>query len=269
LARDLLVRAMVSTMRRRTFLGVMGGAASAAALLRSRRAEAFGEFPAGAEAAQLPAGVRAKKVLEIFLYGGVSPWETLYYVPTYGTATDPQYPNTQYYAYKTDSDAMIGTCQLTAGPQPFATDALGASVELGPFAARLYARTDITSRMRIVVQKHALEPHEAAVPQALTGRPVGQPTAAGLGAHIQRARLDAGSTQAAPHAYVFATAGSRVTTSAPRPRPVRTRARRVRSSSRPIARAASPRCSGGRRSARTARTTTRSCRRTSISTSTA
>ncbi|MBX3158699.1 MAG: DUF1501 domain-containing protein [Deltaproteobacteria bacterium] len=63
--------------------------------------------------------------------------------------------------------------------------------------------------MRIVVQRHNLEPHEAAVPQALTGRPVGQPSAAGLGAHIQRARLDAGLTpnRASPHSYVFATGG--------------------------------------------------------------
>jgi hypothetical protein len=59
------------------------------------------------------------------------------------------------------------------------------------------------------VQRHNLEPHEAAVPMALTGRPVGQPNAAGLGAHIQRARLDGGMTpdRASPHAYVFATGG--------------------------------------------------------------
>jgi hypothetical protein len=63
--------------------------------------------------------------------------------------------------------------------------------------------------MRLVVQHHTLEPHEAAVPQALTGRPVGQPNAAGLGAHIQRARLDAGAMpdRASPYAYVFATGG--------------------------------------------------------------
>ena len=82
-------------------------------------------------------------------------------------------------------------------------------VELGPFAARLWDRPDVVDRMRLVVQKHNLEPHEAAVPMALTGRPVGQPNAAGLGAHIQRARIDAGLTpdRASPHAYVFATGG--------------------------------------------------------------
>jgi hypothetical protein len=63
--------------------------------------------------------------------------------------------------------------------------------------------------MRIVVQKHNLAPHEAAVPQALTGRPVGQPNAAGLGAHVQRARVDQNAMpgRASPYAYVFATGG--------------------------------------------------------------
>jgi hypothetical protein len=63
--------------------------------------------------------------------------------------------------------------------------------------------------MRLVVQRHALAPHEAAVPQALTGRLVGQPGAAGLGTHVQRARLDARQTpdRASPYAYVFASGG--------------------------------------------------------------
>ena len=199
---------MVFGMRRRSFLAVMGGAAGAAAFLRTRRADAFGEFPAGSEAAQLPVGVRAKKILEIYLYGGLSQWETLYYVPEYGQPTDPQYPNQQYYTFKSTSDAMLSTCGNTGATSlAMGTDTNGATVQLGPFAAKLFTRPDITNRMRIVVQKHDLQPHEAAVPQALTGRPVGQPTAAGLGAHIQRARIDAGSTQAAPHSYVFATGG--------------------------------------------------------------
>jgi hypothetical protein len=62
--------------------------------------------------------------------------------------------------------------------------------------------------MRVIVQKHKLEPHEAAVPMALTGRPVGQPAAAGLGAHIQRYYLDRDpGDRAAPWSYVFATGG--------------------------------------------------------------
>jgi hypothetical protein len=201
-------------MRRRTFLGLVGGAGAAAIAgpYFMRRAHAqFGAFPSGTEAVTLPEGLRAKRVLEVFLYGGLSQWETLYFIRNYGTASDPQYPNTQYYTYASSNAQMITRC----GPgsfdtaRDFGTDALGAMVEVGPFADRLWLRQDVVDRMRIVVQKHTLEPHEAAVPQALTGRPVGQPTAAGLGAHVQRARLESGVSpnRAAPYSYVFATGG--------------------------------------------------------------
>ena len=199
-------------MRRRRFLGVLGGAAGAAAILRSRRAAAqFGTFPDDDRGALLPANMRAKNILEIFLYGGLSPWETLYYAPDFGRPTDPLYPNQQYYAFKTTSDAMVATCGNTAVVQSLGMDDNGVPVQLGPFAAKLAARPDVLGRLRVVVQKHNLEPHEAAVPQALTGRPVGQPTAAGLGAHVQRAKIDADAaanvTRSAPYSYVFATGG--------------------------------------------------------------
>jgi hypothetical protein len=74
-------------MRRRTFLGLVGGASAAAIAgpYFMRRAHArFGAFPGGAESVTLPEGVRAKRVLEVFLYGGLSPWETLYFVRNYG-----------------------------------------------------------------------------------------------------------------------------------------------------------------------------------------
>jgi hypothetical protein len=90
----------------------------------------------------------------------------------------------------------------------FATDALGADVKIGPYAYDLRQRADLTDRMRLLVQRHGLEPHEAAVPQALTGRPVGQPSAAGLGSHIQRFYADRDSSgRASPFSYVFATGG--------------------------------------------------------------
>ena len=201
-------------MRRRSFLGIVGGASAVAIAgpYFMRRAHAqFGAFPGGAESVLLPEGMRAKRVLEVFLYGGLSPWETLYFVRNYGTSTDPQYPNTQYYTYATSNATMITRCAggTFDDVRMFGQDALGANVELGPFAHRLFQRTDVVDRMRIVVQKHTLEPHEAAVPQALTGRPVGQPIAAGLGAHVQRARLEARETpdRASPYSYVFATGG--------------------------------------------------------------
>src|SRR6476620_8460908 len=206
--------ATVRLMRRREFLGLVGGASAAAIagpyFMRKAHAQ-FGVFPSGAEAVTLPEGMRAKRVLEVFLYGGLSPWETLYFVRNYGTPTDPQYANQQYYTYAASNATQLTRCGAASfdTQREFGQDSLGATVEIGPFADRLWQRADVRDRMRIVVQKHTLEPHEAAVPMALTGRPVGQPTAAGLGAHVQRARLDANLTpdRASPHAYVFATGG--------------------------------------------------------------
>lgn len=198
-------------MKRRTFLTLAGGASAAALVgpwIRTSKAETFGTFPTGTDSVQLPENQRAKRILEVFLYGGLSPWETLYFVRDYGTASDPQFPNTQYYAFANSNAQMVAACGGSEAARPFATDANGAMVEIGPFGSAFDNRTDLTNRMRVVVQRHNLEPHEAAVPMALTGRPVGQPNAAGLGAHMQRARLDGGLTpdRASPHSYVFSTA---------------------------------------------------------------
>jgi hypothetical protein len=200
-------------MQRRTFLRALGAAAGTALIARpwrTRRSNAapFGEFPTRADGVRLPADRVAKRVLEVFLYGGMTPWESLYLVRDYGTPASA-YPNTQYWAL--DNTAALDQCAFAGGDigQFFAQDALGADVELGPFARRLWDRPDVLSRLRLVVQKHTLEPHEAAVPQALTGRPVGQPSAAGLGTHVQRSRQDSGAApdRASPWTYVFATGG--------------------------------------------------------------
>jgi hypothetical protein len=62
--------------------------------------------------------------------------------------------------------------------------------------------------MRLLVHYHRLEPHEAAVPQALTGKPLGQPAAAGLGAHVQRFFTDrAAAARSAPFSYLFVSGG--------------------------------------------------------------
>lgn len=200
-------------MKRRTFLGAASGLGAGAVLvgpwIGRSSAATFGTFPTGTSSVQLPENQRAKKVLEIFLYGGLSAWETLYLVRDYGKPDDPDpaLRNTQSYAFS--MTAAGSACGNVDMDRTFATDTNGATVELGPFADLLHARADVRDRTRLVVQAHALEPHEAAVPQALTGRPVGQPSAAGLGAHVQQARIVAGATpdRASPYSYVFATGG--------------------------------------------------------------
>src|SRR5262249_40158326 len=116
----------------------------------------------------------------------------------------------QYYTFATANATMLTACGTPDMPRVFGTDqhpTSPATVELGPFAGKLWDRSDVVDRMRLVVQRHTLEPHQAAVPPALTRRPVGSPNAAGLGAHIQRARIDAGVARSAPYSYVLATGG--------------------------------------------------------------
>src|SRR5690349_14192247 len=207
-------------MRRRDFLKMSAAGAAgltAAAALRRRRAVAasFGDFPDEAAGVRLPAELRADSVLEIFLYGGISTWETLYLVDEYGRPDDPDYPDQQFHTFLGGGEGSVEqaleACAFP-GDEPmgqfFAKDADGVDVALGPFAARLRQRDDLLERMRILVQFHRLEPHEAAVPQALTGKPLGQPSAAGLGAHIQRyfvERAEAG--RSAPYSYLFNAGG--------------------------------------------------------------
>ena len=137
-------------------------------------------------------------------------------VEEYGQPDDPDYPNQQFYTFPGEGSASLNRalsrCEFPGGEPlgvSFATDALGMDVKLGPFAYLLRTRPDLIDRMRILVQRHGLEPHEGAVPQALTGRPVGQPSAAGLGSHIQRYFAEQGGMQSrtAPFSYVFATGG--------------------------------------------------------------
>jgi hypothetical protein len=213
----------MSRFDRRKFLKTAAAGAGAAILLpllsrKSAIASPFGEFPSAAAPKALPTERRAKRVLEVFLYGGLSPWESLYYVDQYGRADDPtpKLRHTQFHAF--DAGGSFGMTpqqamtRCGAGAEPlgtaFAKDALGVDVQIGPFASVLAARTDITARTRILATSHNLEPHEAAIPLALTGKAVGSPTMAGLGTHIQRFYTETPDpSRKAPYSYVFSTGG--------------------------------------------------------------
>lgn len=200
-------------MNRRQMLktaGLVAGSLTAglgSSLWGIKVARAFGEVPKDAEAILIPPERRAENILEIFLYGGVSQYESFYCVPSFGQAS-----STHLYAFLNDGQlqAAVDKCGWS-GPltEPFAVDANGAMVHLGPFVMPLRERPDVASRMRISITAHDLEPHEGAIPLMLAGRGLGHPALSGLGAHIQRYCLDRyAATNRAPYAYALIAAGS-------------------------------------------------------------
>ncbi len=138
------------------------------------------------------------KILEIFIYGGLAPWESFYHQPW---APDP------WHGLQAEVEALPWACaDAPVDPQgnvqtmPLAVDASMNTVHLGPFTKPLWSPA-ILDRMRVVVMRHDLEPHEAAVPLAMTGRRLGNANMAGLGAAVQH-RFGELSPQTTPHAYV-------------------------------------------------------------------
>jgi hypothetical protein len=197
-------------MRRRDFLKVASVAGLGAAGLSSGRAFAFGD-PTVDQAKLLPAGAQAFNMLECFLYGGLSTWESFYSVADYGRSDDPDptLRNTQSYTFNNPGNQLLSqalkACNSLNHPVYFATDALGKKVNLGPMLEPLLARHDLLSRMRVVVTRHELEPHEAAIPLAICGRSLGSPNMASLGAHVQRYFIEhQGTGRKSPFSYVFA-----------------------------------------------------------------
>jgi uncharacterized protein DUF1501 len=200
-------------MKRRHFLQGSSAGAALALGLSARRAQAaaFGEFPEQYKDLLLPEGRRAKSVLEIFLYGGLTTWETFYAVEEYGKKDDPQFPRTQFYTFydpaNPNGSALVQAANRCGPPvpmfTPFGVDALGKTVNLGPFASPLFSRPDVLDRMRVVATRHRLEPHEAAIPLALCGKTLGSPSMTSLGAHVQRWALDHDPQRSSPFSYVF------------------------------------------------------------------
>ena len=181
-----------------------------AILLGTGRARAFGEPPPEAQSL-LPPPVSS--VLEIFLFGGLSTWESFYAVPEFGRPDDPTpaLRGTQLHAFQTAERPYLAEALAVCGAsttdltRPFGLDAAGTLVSLGPFAAPFWDDPYLTDRLRVVVTKHGLEPHEAAVPLAITGKPLGSPAGASLGAHVQRALAGRAPDRRTPLSYVLTT----------------------------------------------------------------
>jgi hypothetical protein len=174
-------------------------------LFLPRQAHAFGVAGPEYVSSLIPVQRRAKNVLEIFLYGGVSQFESFYAVREHGKS---DFTHSWLYQQTGDLQNAANQCGIPAGDNElfgeFATDSEGQVVSLGPFVAPLRARPDLLQRLRVMVTSHDLEPHEAAIPQMLGGRGLGNPALAGLGAHIQRYfQEQEGIAGRAPYSYVL------------------------------------------------------------------
>jgi hypothetical protein len=162
--------------------------------------DAWGEVPGGI----WPPGFTPAKILEIHLFGGMAPYESFYYRDVVGSRTrgfDTEVQNLNWDA--------VGCPNPPAGLElhSFSTDSNAKAIHLGPFAKPLWSRPDIRSRMRVLVERHDLLPHEAAIPFTMTGFRLGRPNLSGLGAPIQHrlASLDqeADNGRVLPHSYAL------------------------------------------------------------------
>ncbi len=151
----------------------------------------WGTARPGGESVLLPDQVRPDGVLELFLIGGLCPWDTFYVVPEYGAPTGGGNSGTMWWTFQNTFNSVpdFYTRCGGAGPlllDPWATDAAGAGVRLGAFLYPLRDRPDITSRMRMWVIRHDQGAHETAIPLTLCGHPQSSPRMASTPAHVQR-----------------------------------------------------------------------------------
>ncbi|MBJ95538.1 MAG: hypothetical protein CMP23_13835 [Rickettsiales bacterium] len=171
--------------------------------------EPWGVPPKGSEHTLLPSEARPEAMLEVFLLGGMSPWETFYTVPEF---CDPSiggdYSGQQWWMFQDGGrsvESWFGQCDggSRALYEPFAADSAGVTVNLGPFIYPLRDRPDILSRLRVWVLRHNVEPHAVAIPFAVAGQGVSNPRMAGLGTHLQRFFGEQDSERSAPSAYTI------------------------------------------------------------------
>lgn len=150
----------------------------------------------------LPQNLRVKNVLECFLLGGLTPWDSFYCVPGRGEV-DKTFA---YLAYPHLLKATEGCGFATQSPFTFfGKDSAGQEVFFGPFMGKLLARADVAQRLRVVVTRHDSVTHEEATILAATGRSRSHPAGAALGAHISRyfSERDGEANHPTPFSYGF------------------------------------------------------------------
>ena len=211
-------------MKRRSFLQL--GLLAAASGCRAEEvgiAQPWGTPEPEQAFALLPEDRRPQRMLEVFCLGGLGPWETFYTVPDRNKPGSGKYENQQWWLWHESKHRTVGEyAQECLGvgasslTHPWANDSLGNTVHLGPFVNALKDRPDMLKRMRVWVMAHDTEPHEAAIPYAISGHELGDPRLASLGAHLERfyrERGDVGRT--APHSYAVAMSSLDVSSNGP------------------------------------------------------
>ncbi len=161
-------------LTRRTLLKTAAASAASALAVSRGLASGSGQL-AGATAP--PGGWgsfgSSRKVLEIFLCGGASFWNSFWYDETLGGATlDTEFDDWNL---------------ITGGPSPVKHNWCGGKI--GPAAGpmfRIKGQRKLAEYMRVLRVRHDLEPHEVAIPFAATGTTLGRPTMSGLGAALWR-----------------------------------------------------------------------------------
>jgi hypothetical protein len=193
----------MSRLSRRRFLGksAVGLAGLGLSLARPRLAlanPAWADLPAGI----WPPGFQGYKILEIHLFGGTAPFESFYYRDAANLRTrgfDTEIQNLNW-------NGACANAPTGLELQEFSTDSNDKELHLGPFSKPLW-RQDLRRRMRVIVQRHNLMPHEAAIPFTQTGLRLGRPTFSSTGAAVQHRRnaLDeeASVDRSLPHSYAL------------------------------------------------------------------
>jgi hypothetical protein len=154
------------------------------------------------------------KILEIYLAGGASQWETLW-LPGNGGGV----PGFTAHGMGSKDLGLVNLvwttnrdkfpCNMPDLPSSareahfFAAQSDGGRIYWGAPAKPIYSRPDILSRCRMVTQYHDLMPHEAAIPYCLTGLMLGNPRMAGTGAAVERRSRVANPSQLLPSSYVL------------------------------------------------------------------
>lgn len=157
----------------------------------------------------LPENLRAQSVLECFLYGGLVQWETYYARPGLGE-NSKEFAYT-FYPHLIKAAEGVGYENAAAKPfTEFGLDSDKKEIYWGPYMGRLMARPDVMKRLRIVINRHALSPHEAAIPLVASGRTLGNPALAGLSTHVNRYFMDrdTNNSHPPPFSYGFVQIGS-------------------------------------------------------------